>query len=89
MLSPLHPSGKLYSSKFEPSSQFNCSDICFNCSDAVFNCSDAWLTARMLVSTARLPVKLVGSLSLVISSKLDSSNKLKMALLKGYKTLGD
>ena len=60
----------------------NCSELCFNCSDAVFNCSDAWLTAR-------LPVKLVGSLSLVISSKLDISDKLNMALLKGYKALGD
>ena len=89
MLSLLHRSGKLYSSKFEPSSQFNCSDICFNCSDAVFNCSDAWLIARMLVSTAWLTVKLVRSLSLVISSKLDSSDKLKITLLKGYKVLGD
>ena len=43
----------------------------------------------MLVSTARLPVKLVGNLSLVIRSKLDSSDKLKMAMLKGYKELGD
>ena len=81
MLSPLHHSGKIYSSKYEPSSQLNCSDICFNC-------LDAWLIARMLVSTARLLVKLVESLSLVISSKLDSSDKLKMALLKGYKALG-
>ena len=67
----------------------NCSNICFNCSSAVFNCSDAWLTAQMLVSIARLLVKLVGSQSLVISSKLDSSDKLKMALLKGYKALRD
>ena len=89
MLSPLHHSGKIYSSKYEPSSQLNCSDICFNCSDAVFNCSDAWLTARMLVSIAQLPVKLVESMSLVISSKLDNSDKLKMALLKGYKVLRD
>ena len=89
MLSPLHPSGKLYSSKSEPSSQLNCLDICFNCSNAVFNCSDAWLIARMLVSTAWLIVKLVESLSLVINSKLDNSDKLKTALLKGYKALGD
>ena len=82
MLSPLHPSGKLYSSKSEPSSKLNCSN-------AIFNCSDAWLTARMLVSTAWLIVKLVGSLSLVINSKLDNSDKLKMALLKGYKALED
>ena len=82
MLSPLHPSGKLCSSKSKPSSQLNCSDICFNC-------SDAWLIARMLVSTAWLTVKLVRSLSLVISSKLDSSDKLKTVLLNGYKALGD
>ena len=67
----------------------NCSELCFNCSDAVFNCSDAWLTAWMLVSTAWLIVKLVGSLSLVINSKLDNSNKLKMVLLNGYMALGD
>ena len=67
----------------------NCLDICFNCWDAVFNCSDAWLIARRLVSTTWLPVKLVGSLSLVISSKLDSSDKLKMVLLNGYKAFGD
>ena len=47
------------------------------------------MTAWMLVSIARLLVKLVGSLYLVINSKLDSLNKLKIALLKGYKALGD
>ena len=89
MLSLLHRSGKLYSSKFEPSSQFNCSDICFNCSDAVFNCSDAWLTARMLVSTARLSVKLVGRPLLKTDDKLNCSDKLKTVLLDGYKALRD
>ena len=67
----------------------NSSNISFNCSDVVFNCLDAWLTAQMLVSTARLLVKLVESLPLVINSELDSSDKLKIELLKGYKVLGD
>ena len=43
----------------------------------------------MFVLTARLTVKLVGSVSLVISNKLDSSDKLKIVLLSGYKALGD
>jgi hypothetical protein len=43
----------------------------------------------MFDSTAWLPVKLVDSLFLVISSKLDSSNKLDTVLLSGYKVLGD
>jgi hypothetical protein len=43
----------------------------------------------MLASTARLPVKLVGILLLVISSKLDNLDKLKTVLLNGYKALGD
>ena len=43
----------------------------------------------MLLSTAWLLVKLVISLLLVISSKLDSSDKLKMVLLSGYKALED
>ena len=43
----------------------------FNCPDASFNSS--------------APVKLVGTLLLVINSKLDSSDKLKTVLLIGYK----
>ena len=48
----------------------------------LFNYSDTY-------SIARLPVKLIGHLFLMISIKLDSSDKLKMVLLKGYKVLGD
>jgi hypothetical protein len=43
----------------------------------------------MFDSTAWLPVKLVKSLFLVTSSKLDNSNKLDTVLLSEYKVLGD
>ena len=43
----------------------------------------------MTSSTARLLVKLVESLLLLIDIKLDSLDKLKTVLLNGYKALGD
>jgi hypothetical protein len=46
-------------------------------------------TAQTLVSTARLPVKLVGRPLLITGDKLNCSNKLKMVLLGGYKALRD
>jgi hypothetical protein len=63
--------------------------MCFNYSNTGFNYSDACSTTQMLLSIARLPVKLVKSLLLVISRKLDSSDKLKMVLLNRYKALRD
>jgi hypothetical protein len=39
--------------------------------------------------TAQLPIKLVGHLLLLIGYKLNCSDKLKTALLSGYKVLGD
>ena len=55
----------------------------------LFNYSVACSTAWILASIAWLLVKLVGHLFLMISSKLDSSDKLKTVLLSGYKALGD
>ena len=57
--------------------------------ERLFNCSDACSTAWILASTAWLLVKLVRHMFLMISSKLDNSDKLKIVLLSGYKALGD
>ena len=55
----------------------------------MFNCSDVCSTAQMLLSIARLLVKLVERLLLMTGDKLNCSDKLKTLLLSEYKVLED
>ena len=78
-MSPLHPSGK---PQLRVSLGLLTVELLGRRSHGLDNSLDA-------CSTARTPVQLVGHLFLIISSKLDSSDKLKTVLLCGYKALGD
>ena len=86
IMSPLHPSSKPQLRVSLGLLTVELLERLSNCSD---NSSDVRSTTRILASTAWLPMKLVESLLLMVSSKLDSSDKLKTMLLSEYKVLGD